>query len=115
MHEYHIEKYIDDFLLNSNRFTYFIKVLVRFVITGKLSSHNSKFSSLYSLVMSMCGGLTSPSQPTDDDLKILMPVFEKYLEEQCGQKPSEIKIVEVSRQIVAGVNYFAKVSNLIQK
>ncbi|VDL64877.1 unnamed protein product [Hymenolepis diminuta] len=61
--------------------------------------------------MPMCGGLTSPSRPTDDDLRILMPVVEKYLEEQCGQKPSSIKIVEISRQIVAGVNYFAKVEH----
>ncbi|VDL58367.1 unnamed protein product [Hymenolepis diminuta] len=59
----------------------------------------------------MPGGTTTPSQPTDDDLKILMPVVEKYLEEQCGQKPSSIKIVEISRQIVAGVNYFAKVEH----
>nr|CUU97750.1 hypothetical transcript [Hymenolepis microstoma] len=45
--------------------------------------------------MSLCGGLTAPSRPSNDDLNILMPVIEKYLEEECGQKPSDIKITEV--------------------
>ncbi|VDN99695.1 unnamed protein product [Rodentolepis nana] len=58
--------------------------------------------------MALCGGTTAASQPTEDDLRILMPVIEKYLEEKCGQRPSDVKITDVSRQIVAGVNYFAK-------
>ncbi|VDO07842.1 unnamed protein product [Rodentolepis nana] len=61
--------------------------------------------------MALCGGTTAPSQPTEDDLRILMPVIEKYLEEKCGQKPFDVKITDVSRQIVAGVNYFAKVEH----
>lgn len=61
----------------------------------------------------MCGGAGAPSKPTEEELEILTPVIEAYLIEQCGKKPSDIKITEVSRQLVAGVNYFTKVCSII--
>nr|AIM55119.1 stefin [Taenia saginata] len=61
--------------------------------------------------MPRCGGLSAPAEPSDGDKQLLAPVVKNYIAEQLGQEPSEVKITEVSRQIVAGTNYFLKVEH----
>ncbi|VDK24038.1 unnamed protein product [Taenia asiatica] len=61
--------------------------------------------------MPMCGGLSASVQPSDEDKQRLTPVVKDYITQQTGQEPSEVKIAEVSRQLVNGINHFLKVEH----
>ncbi|CDI97789.1 Cystatin B Stefin B [Echinococcus multilocularis] len=61
--------------------------------------------------MPMCGGLTTSVRPSNEDKQLLTPVVKDYIAQQLGREPSEVKITEVSRQIVNGTNHFLKVEH----
>ncbi|KAL5103940.1 Cystatin-B [Taenia crassiceps] len=62
-------------------------------------------------MMRVCGGMSASAQPSDEDVQRLTPVVKDYIAQQLGQEPSEVKITEVSRQIVSGTNHFLKVEH----
>ncbi|CAH8636706.1 unnamed protein product [Dicrocoelium dendriticum] len=56
-----------------------------------------------------CGGLTNARTPTDEERAKLEPLLLDKLESHLGTKPSSAEVVQLSTQVVAGTNYFAKV------
>ena len=57
----------------------------------------------------LCGGVLGPVKPSDEDNERFLPVLKTYLKEQIGHEPSDVKITDVSRQVVNGTNHFFRV------
>ncbi|CAI2739124.1 unnamed protein product [Dicrocoelium dendriticum] len=55
------------------------------------------------------GGLTNARTPTDEERAKLEPLLLEKLESHLCTKPSFAEVVQLSTQVVAGTNYFAKV------
>ena len=59
--------------------------------------------------MMMCGGASAPSKPSEEDKARLLPIVKNYLTEHLGHEPADLKITDISRQIVNGTNHFVRV------
>ncbi|TPP61430.1 Cystatin A (Stefin A) (Predicted) [Fasciola gigantica] len=57
----------------------------------------------------MCGGCTQTRAPSAEEKTELETVLREQLESHIGHKPQIIEVVEICTQVVAGINYFAKV------
>ncbi|VDL98602.1 unnamed protein product [Schistocephalus solidus] len=59
----------------------------------------------------MCGGASICRAPSEDEKQLLLPPLCAHLEGHLGRSPQTVEIVEVRTQVVAGTNYFLKVTH----
>ncbi|KAA3671528.1 cystatin-A/B, partial [Paragonimus westermani] len=60
-------------------------------------------------IMMKCGGIGQARAPSAEEKQKLETVLKKALPAHLGSSPTSLEVVEVSTQVVAGTNYFAKV------
>ncbi|CAL8075298.1 unnamed protein product [Calicophoron daubneyi] len=57
----------------------------------------------------MCGGCSPEDTPSAEEKTKIEKLLQQKLCTQLGRQPSMMKIISLTRQVVAGTNYFVKV------
>lgn len=58
----------------------------------------------------LLGGLSDDVKPADEGVQSLVDSFKSEIEEKTGHKYKTLQAISYKTQVVAGLNYFVKVS-----